>query len=348
MRRAGSLAVIAALSAALCGPAWARIGVTSVTDGATSVTQGSDLQAGQRISTSADGRVHLMFLDGSALTLGPGSTVTIDSYSYDPSRRTGEMSISVARGTIRCVGGVISKTTDIEIRTPSSMIGLRGGIGTVSVSDSGATTANFLHGSAMRVTGLGTTVTATRTGSQITVAPGGHATRAVVLTAGQLVGLQSLDRGVGRAGQPSMIDEALAKSGLSQHNSGVVGQQAVLAQGQRVLTTGSAVQVEAVQNSQQLVTLERVAKSAAVPMAATPAPLGAAVQSPPTIPAAAPAPAVAPATPVATAAAPQAGSGTVVKAGAGTLTLSGTGTHTGATVISPGTLNLRPGGSSPR
>jgi autotransporter-associated beta strand protein len=47
VRRPACFAVAMAVAAILAGPAWARIGVTSVTAGTTSVAQGTDLQIGQ-------------------------------------------------------------------------------------------------------------------------------------------------------------------------------------------------------------------------------------------------------------------------------------------------------------
>lgn len=261
VKRAGSLTAIVALAACLAAPAWARVGVTSVTDGGTSVTPGSDLQAGQQIATGADGRVHLMFLDGSAVTVGPNSVLTIERFAYDPAGKTGEMTLNVQQGTVRLVGGAIGKSRDIEIRTPSGSVGLRGGIAAVTVGNGGATTADFLSGSAMRVTGQGITQTATRTGSQISLLPGGQPTRAAVLAPGQLTNLQSLDRASTGARVPApSVDAALAKVELSRHNSGVVSHQPVAgASNQLVTFTQTANQgvLSAQTRQQQLPTLQQ-------------------------------------------------------------------------------------------
>jgi len=247
VKRAGCFAAAMALAAFLVGPAWARSGVIAVTDGTTSAVQGADLQAGQRITTGADGRAHLMFVDGSAVTVGPNSALRIDSYAYDPASKTGTMALGVEQGMIRFVGGAISKTTDVRIATPSGMIGVRGGIAAVTVAEGGATTADFLHGSAMRVESQGITQTATRAGSRISVHAGGRPGAPTVLGSGQLTGLQTLDRASGKS-QPTdrsgAIDEAFAKSGFVTRNPGSLppstatvalsmpGQQAVQQAGQ--------------------------------------------------------------------------------------------------------------------
>lgn len=190
-RVATSLAVLV-LGACLAVPASAQIGVISTTDGGPTRQDGK-VQVGQRITTTADGHAHLIFVDGSAVTVGPGSTVTIDNYAYDAASKKGALTLNVEQGTVRFVGGAISKTNDVEIRTPSGKVAIRGGIAAVSVG-SGETRASFLAGNAMRVTGAGITETATRAGSQISIAGNGAPSRPTLLASGQLGAFQALDR----------------------------------------------------------------------------------------------------------------------------------------------------------
>src|SRR5688572_469639 len=120
------------------GEAAAKVGVTSATDGdplgkppqeAERVLRiGVDVQANELITTSANDRAHLLFLDGSSLTVGPNAQLTIDKFVFDPSTKTGELAINASKGVLRLVGGKISKSNAITITTPSSTIGIRGGI----------------------------------------------------------------------------------------------------------------------------------------------------------------------------------------------------------------------------
>jgi hypothetical protein len=195
----GTRIVLMAFATALAaGPAWARVGVTSVTDGdplgqppaepERVLRVGIDVQANERITTRANDRAHVVFLDGTALTIGPNSALVIDKYVYDPSRKAGDIALNVTRGTFRFVGGAISKNSEVTIKTPSATIGIRGGIVTFSVSDSGATTANFLYGDSMRVTAQGSTQTATRSGSEITVPVGAPPTSPALIPLGRMIG----------------------------------------------------------------------------------------------------------------------------------------------------------------
>ena len=46
-----------------------------------------------------DERAHLVFLDGSSITLGPDSELVIDNFSYDADKKSGAMAVSVPHGT---------------------------------------------------------------------------------------------------------------------------------------------------------------------------------------------------------------------------------------------------------
>jgi len=50
---------------------------------------GIDMNADEKVTTKADDRAHLVFLDGTSLTIGPDSEVVIDKYVYDPEKKTG-------------------------------------------------------------------------------------------------------------------------------------------------------------------------------------------------------------------------------------------------------------------
>jgi len=225
------LGMLGGLTLSLSSPAAARIGVTTATDGSVSVRQGSDLQSGQTVTTATDGRVHLMFVDGSAVTVGPGSALTIESYAFDPSTKSGQMTLVLDEGTVRFIGGAISKKSDVVIRTPAGTVGIRGGISAVDVHN-GVTTAEFLHGSAMRVTGQGVTQTATRSGSLITLAAGAPPSRPTVIAPGQMVGFAPLERRqiASRPGTPATsrsVDAAFAASDLGRQNSDRLPQPAI-------------------------------------------------------------------------------------------------------------------------
>jgi hypothetical protein len=97
--------------------------------------------------------------------------VTIDSFVYDANARVGSLALSAGAGVLRLVGGKISKSQAITITTPSSNIGVRGGIALIDVQST-QTRASFLFGRDMTVSAQGQTQTVTRPGYQVIVNAG--------------------------------------------------------------------------------------------------------------------------------------------------------------------------------
>jgi hypothetical protein len=163
--------------AALPGEAYGRVGVTSATDGdplgrppaaAERVLRvGVDIEANEHVTTQAGDRAHVVFLDGTSITLGPNSALTIDKFVFDPSTARGDMGVTLTKGVLRFVGGKISKNSEVTITTLSATIGIRGGIAAVAVGQDGNTKADFLFGDRMRMTSQGVTQAAVRPGTRI-------------------------------------------------------------------------------------------------------------------------------------------------------------------------------------
>ena len=119
------------------------------------VTLGSQVIFKERFVTSPQGSLQLVFLDKSTLNIGPGSDVTINEYVYDPAKRDGKMSIGLAKGALRFVGGQISHNGNAEIKTPVSTIGLRGAVATASYDPQNQTSTTSSIVGFATVTGIG-------------------------------------------------------------------------------------------------------------------------------------------------------------------------------------------------
>ena len=78
--------------------------------------------------TGADGSVGVTFLDNSLLSIGPGSALAIDRYSFDSTTHDGHFDASLKRGTLAVVSGRIVKRSPeaMRVRTPSTIMGVRG------------------------------------------------------------------------------------------------------------------------------------------------------------------------------------------------------------------------------
>jgi FecR-like protein len=212
----------------------AKVGVTSATDGdplgkppqeAERVLRiGVDVQANELITTSANDRAHLLFLDGSSLTVGPNAQLTIDKFVFDPNTKTGELAINASKGVLRLVGGKISKHGPIIINTPASTVGIRGGITILDVM-ANQTDSTFVFGKDMTVRAAGQTRVATRPGSTIITNLGGPPGLPVILAQGALNAQLAALEGGRRPSQSSgssggrNADQVAKSSGLSDVNS---------------------------------------------------------------------------------------------------------------------------------
>jgi hypothetical protein len=133
---------------------------------------GTDVQANEIISTTDNDRAHLVFLDGTTLTIGPSSSMTIDKFVYDPTTQKGELAVNATKGVFRIIGGRISKTSTIAVTTPAATMGIRGGIAVIGVQAS-ATTAILVFGNSLTVTAGGVTQTITVPGLSVSTPTGG-------------------------------------------------------------------------------------------------------------------------------------------------------------------------------
>jgi hypothetical protein len=223
-----ALLVTTGLILSIGSPAWAGVGVTSAADGQPLgkppneneriLRIGIDVQANELVTTGANDRAHLVFLDGSSLTVGPDARLTIDRFVFDPSTQKGELAINASKGVLRLVGGKISKTNAITITTPSSTIGIRGGITIASVTQV-QTIADFIFGNSMTVTAGGKTEMATRAGTQVITNAGGVPGALTLLKPGSLTAALNNLEGAKSNGNNGP-DQSAEKSGFSNKNSG--------------------------------------------------------------------------------------------------------------------------------
>jgi trimeric autotransporter adhesin len=149
---------------------------------------GNAVVQSERIATDVAGQAQLLMMDGSSFTIGPGASIVLDEFYYDPAQGVGRAGVTLAKGLMRFVGGKLSKGQAVTIDTPNGTIGIRGGIAVINV-DEGAKTTNaiFLFGDAMTVTGkLGHVETVTRSGYAVSVERNGQPSKPVRVTTAQL------------------------------------------------------------------------------------------------------------------------------------------------------------------
>jgi len=109
-----------------------KIGVAAavsneVAVGTRRLVAGSDVHTNERVRTGDASNAQLLFLDETSLNIGPKSEVILDRFVYDPSRGTGSVVMTAARGAFRFVSGS-QNPVNYTIKTPVATIGVRGTI----------------------------------------------------------------------------------------------------------------------------------------------------------------------------------------------------------------------------
>lgn len=168
------------LSTALTVPAIAqqKVGVTSAVNpaayqGGRTLSIGSDILFKEQVKTDAGGQAQILFLDRSALTVGPNAELTIDQFVYDPAAREGKLAVAATQGVIRFIGGQLSKSGDVTVRTPTATIGIRGMIATFNIQPNGPTQIHVNFGAQATVRTNNNQVVIVQPGNTATIPTGG-------------------------------------------------------------------------------------------------------------------------------------------------------------------------------
>ena len=133
---------IAALATSPASAEIARIktsaGVAAIERGTGRVpaTPGLRLSPGDRLVTGKNGRISVSFIDNTRFSVGPNSRVAISDFAYDRTRQRGSFLTQVDRGSLAIVSGQIAKSGKdaMKVRTPNSVLGVRGTRFSVEVS----------------------------------------------------------------------------------------------------------------------------------------------------------------------------------------------------------------------
>ncbi len=117
--------------------AWADIGIIKLATGDASVVRGGQTIAAQEdlpieatdvLVTGDDGRIGVTFKDNTRFAAGPNSRIVLTRYRFDAKKKKGLFISKVSRGTLAIVSGDIAKFRPdaMKVRTPSSILGVRG------------------------------------------------------------------------------------------------------------------------------------------------------------------------------------------------------------------------------
>ena len=160
--------LVSAAPVGTAGAANTRTSGTPPGGGLRVIELGTRVVENEKIETSASGSTQIIFIDKTTLNIGPNSRIVIDRFVFNPATAQGEMAVSLGKGALRVVGGQVTHTGGATITTPVAIVGLRGGIATVSQSAAAGTKATLGYG-VMTVTSGGITQTITTPGFTVDV-----------------------------------------------------------------------------------------------------------------------------------------------------------------------------------
>jgi hypothetical protein len=120
--------------------------VTSTMDSQSIVLKtGDEVFANQTVTTDSKGVGQFEFRDQTKLAIGPGSTIVLDNFVYNPKASGSKVVLNLTRGSFRFITGKANHDA-YEITTPTATIGVRGTAFDVYVGDTGELAIAMLNG----------------------------------------------------------------------------------------------------------------------------------------------------------------------------------------------------------
>lgn len=95
---------------------------------------GDGIFQNETIDTGAESKAQLMFSDETSLTIGPGSSVVLSKFVYDPGKSSGQVVVNAVKGGLRFITGSLDKES-YKIDTPVATLGVRGTIVELQMQD---------------------------------------------------------------------------------------------------------------------------------------------------------------------------------------------------------------------
>jgi hypothetical protein len=163
----------------------------------------------EKIDTNDKGLLQILLADGTSFTVGPNSSMSIDSFVYDPDAGTAKVAATLGKGVFRFIGGKTSKTPDgAVLNTPVGTVGIRGGISDLDFSGKKGTPfhIDLLYGVGITLTSDGTLV-----GNLY------HAGYSIVLGPGGQVSIQKTPPGWTQSFQQNLVSHGNQNGGTNQH-----------------------------------------------------------------------------------------------------------------------------------
>jgi hypothetical protein len=123
-------ALVAHAADSISGSVKAIQGNCSIQRGAETIaaSEGMHLFVQDTLITGFDGHLAVMMHDGTRLSLGPDTKLSIDQFVYNPSDKKFALLLNMSRGILAYVSGKIASFSpeSVRVQTPVGSIGVRG------------------------------------------------------------------------------------------------------------------------------------------------------------------------------------------------------------------------------
>jgi SRSO17 transposase len=92
-----------------------RVSSATVGGAVRTIEIGAQMVENEKVETSANGSVQLLFIDKTTLNIGPHSSVVIDKFVFNPMTTQGELAVTLSKGALQLVGGQATHTSGCQI-----------------------------------------------------------------------------------------------------------------------------------------------------------------------------------------------------------------------------------------
>jgi hypothetical protein len=99
---------------------------------------GDLLYRGDLVTTGGDGKLSLVFADGTALNVLTNARMELNEFVYDPNSKWNSSVFSLVKGTFTFVGGKMAKTGSMKVDTPTATLGIRGTSSHIVITETGS------------------------------------------------------------------------------------------------------------------------------------------------------------------------------------------------------------------
>lgn len=105
-----------------------HVQVITLAGAAHTAKSGDKVMPTDRIVSEADGGASLVLRDGTSMVVGPSSQLEVRQFAFDSTTQDGNVFVSLLRGSMRMISGLIGKTHPEAVRvdTQTATIGIRG------------------------------------------------------------------------------------------------------------------------------------------------------------------------------------------------------------------------------